>query len=631
MANTPERLKKVQELFHAALPLKPAARTAFLVETCASDHELLDEVQSLISAYEREGSFIDSPAAQPVAEMLASADSETYVGQTVGSFRILSRLGRGGMGEVYLAQDAKLGRKVALKLLPEELTRREDLVRRFVLEAKAASALNHPNIVTVYEIGGTGSSQYIATEYIDGETLREHFVKGRMSLREVLDVVIQIAGALSAAHARGIIHRDIKPENTMLRRDGYVKILDFGLAKLTSFKSPGSSTSSDLEAATLVKMDTEPGVMLGTPYYLSPEQARGLNVDARGDIFSLGVMTYEMLAGRRPFGGETRLDALISTLEKEPPPLADYASVPTELQRIVTKSLCKDRDERYQTAKDLWIDLKNLREELAFESKLEKSGSPEMRGEPGAATPVQRSAVTDITQPILTSSLRKRWLSPAVIASVIVVAIGIAGLKVWLFSAPTSSSVPPPVALERALNYWVTVQKYRDGKPYDNPFRLPGEINFEKDYRVRLHFGTAQDGHLYIFNEGPPINGEVPPLNVMFPSPTANNGSSMVSNGEPIDIPKQSWFRFDQEEGTEKLWLVWSANSIPELEATQQFANEKDRGVISSPGIDRSAKAFLSKAYSESKSAIEKDEANKETRVSANGDIVVHVLALEHH
>jgi Domain of unknown function (DUF4384) len=172
---------------------------------------------------------------------------------------------------------------------------------------------------------------------------------------------------------------------------------------------------------------------------------------------------------------------------------------------------------------------------------------------------------------------------------------------------------------------------YRDGKPYDEPFRLPGEINFEKGYRVRLHFGSPQDGHLYIFNQGPPGDGEVAPLNVLFPSPSSNNGLSLVSSGETIDIPQQSWFRFDQEEGTERLWLVWSANSLPDLEATKQFANEKDRGVIASPGLDRSVKDFLSKAHSTSKPTIEKDDVSKETRVAANADIVVHVLALEHH
>lgn len=201
----------------------------------------------------------------------------------------------------------------------------------------------------------------------------------------------------------------------------------------------------------------------------------------------------------------------------------------------------------------------------------------------------------------------------------------------WLSSAPTPSNVPPPAAVERALNYWVTVQKYRDGKPYREPFKLPGEILFEKDDQVRLHVGSPQDGHLYIFNEGPPINGEAPPLNVLFPSPTANNGLSVVSSGETIDIPKQSWFRLDQEEGTEKLWLVWSVQAIPDLEATKQFANEKDRGVINSPDLDRSVKDFLSRTRASSKPEVEKGDSNKETHVSASGDTLVHLLALEHH
>ena len=633
MANTPERLTKVQELFHAALSLEPAARSAYLIEACGSDPELLDEVQSLISAHEQEGSFIDSPAGPAAAEMLSNLRSRSYVGQTVGSYEILSQLGRGGMGEVYLAQDSKLGRKVALKLLPEELTKREDLVRRFTLEAKAASGLNHPNIVTVYEIGQTGSSHYIATEYIEGETLRQHFRRGRMSVREVLDVVIQVAGALSAAHIAGIVHRDIKPENVMLRPDGYVKILDFGLAKLTSLKPSGSSPSStDLEAATLVKMDTEPGAMVGTPYYLSPEQARGLDVDARADIFSLGVMTYEMLAGRRPFGGDTKLDALVSTLEKEPTPLASCApGAPAEIERIVSKALRKDREERYQTIKDMWIDLKNVRDELAFAAKLERSSSPESSVAGAHTNTAQQSVATESANAIPTASHRKPQVARFVIGALIIVAIGIAGVKMWLSPTSNRSDVPPPASVERALSYWVTVQKYRDGKPYGEPFRLPGEINFEKDYRVRLHFGSAQDGHLYIFNEGPPRNGEAPPLNVLFPSPTANNGLSLVSSGRTVDIPKQSWFRFDQEEGTEKVWFVWSANSIPELEATKEFANDKDRGVIGSPGLDRSIRDFLSKTRSASKTTVEKDDASKETSVRVNGDTVVHALALEHH
>ncbi len=633
MANTPERLQKAQELFHAALALEGSARQSFLNGACSDDRELLAEVQSLISSHEQAGSFIDSPAAQPVAELLASMSSKSFVGQTVGSFRILSQLGRGGMGEVYLAEDSKLGRKVALKLLPEEFTKREDLVRRFALEAKAASGLNHPNIVTVYEIGQIGSSEYIATEYIEGETLRQHFARGRMGLRDVLDVVIQVASGLAAAHGAGIVHRDIKPENIMLRPDGYVKILDFGLAKTTLPRVPESPpTEADLEAATLVQMQTEPGTLIGTTYYMAPEQARGQGVDARADIFSVGVVTYEMLAGRRPFGGETNLDALISTLEKEPPPLSSYVpGAPAEIQRIVSKALRKNREERYQTIKDLLIDLKNLRDELAFEAKRDRSTSSDFYVEEDAATSIQPSVVTSSIQAVPTSTVRKRRVAALGIGALLVTAIGIAGVKILSPRAPSPQNNPPAVTVERVLNYWVTVQKYRDGKPYQEAFRLPGEMIFEKDYRVRLHFGSSQDGYLYIFNEGPQIGGEAPPLNVLFPSPTANNGSSLVSSGETIDIPKESWIRFDQDVGTEKLWLVWSADSIPDLESTKQYANEKDRGEIGSPGLDRSVKDFLRKTIDANKPTIDKLEDSKETRVKTTGSAMVHLLALEHH
>jgi hypothetical protein len=304
--------------------------------------------------------------------------------------------------------------------------------------------------------------------------------------------------------------------------------------------------------------------------------------------------------------------------------------VPGELQRIVSKALRKDREERYQTIKDMWVDLKNLREELAFEAKLERSNPPAMSSPEPVTTAVEEAVVAGTAQEP-PGSLRKRWLAPAVIGAVIVAVIGIAGLKGWLSSAPAPSNVTPAVVVERGLSYWVTVQKYRDGKPFGEPFRLPGEILFEKDYRVRLHFTSPQLGHLYIFNEGPPRNGEVAPLNVLFPSPTANNGVSLVASGQTVDIPKQSWFRFDQEEGTEKLWLVWSANAIEELEKTSAFANDKDLGVINSPEVDRSVKAFLSKTQSSSKPIVTRDNVSKESRIKANADIVVHILALEHH
>ncbi len=302
---------------------------------------------------------------------------------TISHYRILSRLGVGGMGEVYLAEDTKLRRKVALKLLSAELTKNEDRLRRFEQEAFAASALSHPNILVIHEIGAEDDMHFIATEFIEGETLRDHIARSKMSLRETLDIAIQTASALAAAHKAGIVHRDIKPENIMLREDGYAKVLDFGLAKLTERGGP----STDTEARTVAKVDTDPGTVLGTVNYMSPEQARGKVVDERTDIFSLGVLTYEMVAGRTPFQGESSTDVLAAILDREPAPLARFAhETPSELQRIVSKSLCKNRDERYQTIKDLLIDLKNLREELVFEEKLERSISPDSASRAGVTT-----------------------------------------------------------------------------------------------------------------------------------------------------------------------------------------------------------------------------------------------------
>jgi serine/threonine protein kinase/Flp pilus assembly protein TadD len=300
---------------------------------------------------------------------------------TLSHYRIVSKLGAGGMGDVYLAQDTNLDRKVALKILPAEVASNRDRMDRFVQEAKAASALNHPNIITIHEIDQTDSGHFIATEFIDGVTLRECMQIEPLKLAEALDVATQIASALSTAHADGIVHRDIKPENVMLRRDGIVKVLDFGLAKLVERFLPDSA---DTNAPTSAAIKTEPGMVMGTATYMSPEQARGLQVDARTDIFSLGILIYEMVAGRRPFEGANKIEILAAILsDKEPPPLARYTrEAPAELERIVGKALAKERDERYQSAKDLLIDLRHLKRRLELDTELARTTPPEKFGIP---------------------------------------------------------------------------------------------------------------------------------------------------------------------------------------------------------------------------------------------------------
>jgi serine/threonine-protein kinase len=355
---TTERWRQVKETFQAAIELPVAERAAYLKEVCAGDPSLLAEVESLVAAHEQPGNFLDEPALNLAADSVAEP-GDSLIGDSLGRYRILELLGRGGMGAVYKAKDTMLGREVAIKVLHPNFSIDQDLLHRFEQEARAASALNHPNIITIHEFGQEGGVHFIVSELIEGETLRRRVEKGRMNADAVLDVSIQIASALNAAHGAGIVHRDIKPENVMARPDGLVKVLDFGLAKLADRPA---TVAFDTNAPTSPDFKTEPGTILGTMAYMSPEQARGLAVDARSDIFSLGVAMYEMAAGRSPFARETVADVIVSILEKNPPPLAELApEAPLALEAIIGKSLRKDREERYQTAGELLGDLKSVK------------------------------------------------------------------------------------------------------------------------------------------------------------------------------------------------------------------------------------------------------------------------------
>ena len=390
---TPDRWQQITGIFQAALDRPTGERAAFVNERCAGDQELLREVQEMLDSHEQASRFIEEPAMNVAARLTPNGGS--LVGKIIAHYQVLSLVGTGGMGEVYLAEDKRLSRRVALKLLPEDLARNERRVTRFQQEARAASNLNHPNILTIHEIGQFDSRHFMATEFIDGETLRQRLNKEQMELSTVLHVATEIASALAAAHAAGIVHRDIKPENVMIRRDRIVKVLDFGLAKLTE----SHASRVDTQLPTKLLVNTEPGMVMGTANYMSPEQARGLEVDARTDIWSLGAVLYEMVTGHVPFEGQTPTDVLSLILQKQPPPLARFtADVPEELDRIITKSLVKDRDDRYQTVKDLLIDLQRLRRKLDLKAELESTIPPHDPIDQSVTANQKHTTVTEIPQ-----------------------------------------------------------------------------------------------------------------------------------------------------------------------------------------------------------------------------------------
>ncbi len=372
----PERWQKVDKLFHSALEQAPAERAAFLDLGCAGDESLRKQVDALLASNEEAGSFSQSPAMEVETRRIAAEQgiegAELKAGESIGHYRIIALLGAGGMGQVYLANDMKLRRKVALKLLPSEFTMNTDRVRRFQQEARAASSLNHPNIITIHDVGQAEDRHFIATEYIDGLTLRDYLSEpksriatGRnhtgLQVAEALSITMQVADALAAAHAKGIVHRDIKPENIILVRNNQlmqkecvVKVLDFGIAKLIE----PQTNSCVPDATTKVLLKTHEGSVLGTISYMSPEQARGESVDARTDIWSLGIVLYEMLTNDKPFRGNTAQDVIASILKEEAPQIS--LDVPDRLRWIVEKALRKEREERYQTVREMFSDLRDL-------------------------------------------------------------------------------------------------------------------------------------------------------------------------------------------------------------------------------------------------------------------------------
>lgn len=626
----PERWQQISRIFKSAISLDGESRDAYIKDECGIDESLRAEVEKLLDSHQKasDEKFIDGLAAEDNAALLIDDDDynepfsrQLNKGQQLGSYFILDALGVGGMGEVYLAKDTRLDRTVALKVLSQDIASDDRRMRRFRKEARIASSLNQPNILTVFEFGEVGDLTFLATEFIDGETLRDHLRSKKLKLAEILDISIQVLAALDAAHEAHIVHRDIKPENVMIRRrDGVVKVLDFGLAKATTEGKSSTFTAQESEAATEFK--TAPHVLMGTINYMSPEQTQAAPIDERSDIWSTGVMIYELVTGLMPFKGATVSHTIVQILEKDPVPLTHFTqrSAPAELQRIVSKALAKSPDERYQTAKDMLIDLRSLKKQLDLATEIERTSSGKLESTVAGAELNRRPQ-------------QRRVLAFALIGMVLATA-AIFVFSVWRSSrlrtnlpAAAPSSIPLTTE-ERTLTYWITVQKYRNKKPYEDPFELAGEINFEADYQIRLNFRSPQSGYLYVLNEGPREASARPGFVVLFPSVTANKGSPFLNADQTLQIPEQSWIVFDKEQGTEKVWLVFSNEAVPELEAVKEFAGTRTAGLVTDPVRSSAVQDFIT-THAAAKLIAEKGD--EKTTLKSTGKLLIYPLKLEHH
>lgn len=627
--NDSERMRRIQELFHASLERSGEARAQYLNQACADAPDLYAEVEALLAAHDEDDDFLAS-SAQSTA-ILAEAPTQQLtrqMGQTISHYQVISMLGKGGMGEVYLATDNSLGRKAALKILPARYTTNADLVHRFEREAKAASALNHPNILTVYEIGKTEESHFIATELIEGETLRQRIARGALPLDEALDIALQIAAALTAAHEAGIIHRDIKPENIMLRPDGYVKVLDFGLAKLTeTTHAPDEST-------------TQTGLIMGTPSYMSPEQARGQKVDARTDLWSLGVVLYEMVSHARPFGGDSQADLLVAILEREPMMLP--AGLPPELIQIIHLALSKDPNNRYATAREFGQALKAVQHKLAFASELKQFTAPseELTRQQLVEAPTLQIAPAIQTDPgnqapaVLTSAipaqvptqLPMRNAARFGFAGVLLALV--LGLGLWLWLRPTTSPALTPTPPEttqpkREFTWWLTAQRMQNGKLEGQSFQSAGRDWFPNGSKFKFNLISPQTGFLYLLNEGLTTGG-VTSLNLLYPTPKSSNNNAAVAANQPSQSDN---YEFDQHQGEEKFWIVWSAQPIAEIE-TAKAAAAVAKSEIKDETQRKAILALLNQQATKTES--QTDETKEQTLVTAPGDVAVSLVRLKH-
>jgi serine/threonine-protein kinase len=546
-------------------------------------------------------------------------------------YLIEKELGRGGIGVVYLAQDRQLlSRAVVVKVL--YATQGDDrydawFLKKFRQEMEALARINHPGVVGVLDSGEMPDGKsFLVMQYIQGVTLRRIMLPQGLDFEKAARIIRQMGQALTAAHEKGVFHRDLKPENIMLEEIGggefQVKLIDFGVARIQD---------------SLVATTAEVTWIAGTPPYMAPEQLRGRPI-AESDIYGLGAVAYEILTGRPPFKADSAVDLYELQRQGEiTKPKEIRPNLPEVAQDTIMRALSFNASDRYASALQFADELARALTGQAASASNEYSTS--IKRDPTTTSAQARPTTPETATRAFSSGdevpsrpgRSRLWLPLAAIAVAVIAA------AIWIWNAGdrgqkfTQPSPTPPPMTER-LSYWMMVQKYRNGRKYDPPFKLAGEINFENEYRVRLHVANPQPGFLYILNEGPEPKNGLPSYVLLFPSPTANNGLAQLNANQQIAIPERGdGFFFDREQGTEKLWLVWSSSNIPELEAVKGLVNPKDQGAITDSAQIRAVRDWLEKNYRPSQLAVEKDERNEQTNVKGLAETLVHQIRLEHH
>jgi serine/threonine protein kinase len=641
-----ERWREIDEILQAALECAETDRRSFLDTACATDATLRREVEAYLAAHRQAGDFLGTSAIEWVATMGADGDvmlitvplsgaPPTQAGKlnlfAPGSildarYVIEKEIGQGGIGVVYLARDRKLSNHVVVKTLIEQAradSGSEWIEEKFRQEIEVMARINHPGVVGAIDVGALpGGGVYLVMQYIPGPSLRDAISAGRIDLARAGALMRQLGQALAAVHEHNVIHRDLKPENILLQQAGgaeYAKIIDFGVAKVRAEMSDATEAHKTMIA--------------GTPSYIAPEQLQGLPTTA-SDIYALGVIAYEMLTGRPPITTNNILD--IARMQREgdfPRPRQLRPELPAAAEAVILKALAFDLQHRYGNAREFGDDLANA---LTSEEK---------KSRPQAKAHVLNLDTGEVGDPELTAKFRAttphRPLAKRVAPLVLAALLALASVGAYYYATSggppeEKKGVESSTISERQLSYLMKVKPNPKHNPGAEPFDSSGAgIIFKAGDQVRLIVSSLQSGYLYVINEGPAQIDGLPALNLLFPDPTINGGSAQISANQPIQFPypsgtpEQDWFVFDKEEGMEKLWLVWSERSAPELEDVKGWVNPKDQGVIGNPQQIISVKKYL-EAQSAIKPEIVKDGITQQTKLIAKGEAIAYLVRLEH-